>query len=53
MKVFLISCLAAVVLMVAAPYILRYSLPLSSQQAYTVGGNVRLSDSNSVTTDAD
>ena len=53
MKVFLISCVAAVVIMVAAHFILRDALPLSSQQAYTVGNNVRVGDADSVTTDVD
>jgi len=53
MKVFLLSCVAAVVVMVGSHFILRDAVPLSSQEAYTVGSNVRVGDADSVTTKID
>lgn len=44
MKVFLLSCLAAIVITVVANVILNQAVPLSSEQAYTVGNNVRVGD---------
>lgn len=53
MKVFLLSCLAAIVITVAANVILNRALPLSSAQAYTVGDNVRIGDAGGALTEAD
>ena len=53
MKVFLLSCLAAVVIMVGAYFVLHAAIPLSSQQAYTTGDNVRVGEADTVTSDTE
>ena len=53
MKVFLLSCLAAVVIMVGAYFVLHAAIPLSSQQAYTTGDNVRVGEADTVTSDSE
>lgn len=42
MKVFVLSCLAAIVITVAANLILTRTVPFSSEQTYTLGTNVRI-----------
>ncbi len=51
MKMFLLSCLAAIVIMVGAYFVLHAAVPLSSQQAYTTGNDVRVGEADSVTTE--
>lgn len=53
MKAFLLSCLAAIVITVGAYFVLHAVVPLSSQQAYTSGDNVRVGEADAITADAD
>ena len=53
MKVFLLSCLVAVVITVGAYFVLHATVPLSSQQAYTTGESVRVGQADAVTTEED
>lgn len=53
MKIFLLSCLAAVIITIGAYFVLHAALPLSSQQAYTSGTDVRVGEADTVTSDID